>query len=89
MRKTTLLVSVIDVLTRLAGAMEGEGVSLDQFELPINSHMARRNLANYLKAGCPEVTYADGISDEELARHGMERSPYGREGAKVRLGQGF
>jgi len=36
--------------------MEKAGVNFDQFTLPINNRAARRNLADFLKAGCPKLT---------------------------------
>jgi len=53
----------LDTFAKYVRVMERAGVNFNQFTLPINSRTARRNLADFLKAGCPKLTIkADGTA---------------------------
>lgn len=55
--------NTLDTFAKYVRVMEKAGVNFDQFTLPINNRAARRNLADFLKAGCPKLTVpADGTS---------------------------
>ncbi len=46
----------LDTLGKLLRVLEKEGVAWEQLTCPINNRTARRNLATYLKYGCPKIT---------------------------------
>lgn len=48
--------AVLDTVSKFFRLLTKNGVELSHFDRPNNSVMARRNLAEYLKAGCPKVT---------------------------------
>jgi hypothetical protein len=48
--------NTLDTFAKYVRVMEKAGVNFDQFTLPINNRAARRNLADFLKAGCPKLT---------------------------------
>ena len=55
--------NTLDTFAKYVRVMEKAGVNFDQFTLPINNRAARRNLADFLKAGCPKLTIkADGTA---------------------------
>jgi len=47
--------NTLDTFAKYVRVMEKAGVNFDQFTLPINNRVARRNLADFLKAGCPKL----------------------------------
>lgn len=63
---------VLDKTSKFFRVMEKEGVPWEKFQLPIDNRTARRNLAEYLKLGCPKakngliITHSG--SDYSLAR---------------------
>ena len=48
--------NTLDTFAKYVRVMEKAGVNFDQFTLPINNRAARRNLADFLKAGCQKLT---------------------------------
>ncbi len=50
--------SSLGSIAKLVRLMEQNGVTASQLLLPISDRSARRNLADYLKAGCPQVDAA-------------------------------
>jgi len=66
---------VLDGAAKFFRIMEKEGVDWSLFQLPISSKTVRRNLAEYLKLGCPRVKKEEdsvapmvNVADYELAR---------------------
>ncbi len=59
----SLASNALDTFAKWARVMERAGVTYDQLVLPINSRTARRNLAEYLKAGCPKLGNATATAD--------------------------
>lgn len=71
---------VLDTTAKLFRVLEGESVEWNHYRLPIDSRAARRNLAEYLKLGCPRVVKED---DTTVA------APTGYDLARTILGQDF
>lgn len=48
----------LDSIAKLVRLLEKEGITKEQLLLPVSDRVARRNLATYLKAGCPATDSA-------------------------------
>ncbi len=56
------LSNALDTTAKFIRVVEKAGVTLDQLMHPVNSRTARRNLAAFLKAGCPEMEVRENLS---------------------------
>lgn len=82
--------NALDTVAKYVRVMEKAGVSFGQFTLPINSRIARRNLADFLKAGCPKLTIptnsASSSTSHTQARTIMGKNFFGVEEAIKHFG---
>jgi hypothetical protein len=60
--------NVLDTQAKWLRVMEKAGVTHEQFVLPINNRKARRNLAAYLAAGCPELSVGVQVAEAASSR---------------------
>ena len=56
--------NALDTQAKWLRVMEKAGVTHQQLVLPVNNRKARRNLAAYLAAGCPELPVGVKVTEE-------------------------
>ena len=71
--------NVLDFTANFFRALGKAGVSVKDFRLPVQNRVARRNLAEFLKAGCPKVVTTNGQNTETLVGYELAATILGKD----------